>query len=301
MSQESFKKLLLRAANRTPDEDGGAGELVEVEACMRRVHSTIVDAFDTYGAAGSGNPFAIQLNSYSDFLDDCAIEDQDSASCKGRDLDTIFILSNVEADKKSEESKVNEDRALMRWEFVEAVVRIALAKYGYCGDHDRDDPAKTADPSEAIQRLIDINIIPHLGPEAAVDSNEFRKNRLYNEEVDTVLKDHLKMLRSLFKGACGLKRGSKETRMSVSEPVKSTPRHLPRSRANLSLFVGLLSSGGAHCWRSLDSSTKTLRSARAHFVSDGPRCLWLMKSRTCSRTARCCSPTSSRRWAVLPT
>lgn len=106
-------------------------------------------------------------------------------------------------------------------------MRIALAKYGYCGDHDRDDPAKTADPSEAIQRLIDINIIPHLGPEAAVDSNEFRKNRLYNEKVDTVLKDHLKMLRSLFKGACGLKRGSKETRMSVSEPVKSAPRASP--------------------------------------------------------------------------
>ena len=35
--------------------------------------------------------------------------------------------------------------------------------------------------------------------------------------IATSVKKNLKMLKTIYKGACGLKRGSKETRMSVSE------------------------------------------------------------------------------------
>ena len=77
----------------------------------------------------------------------------------------------------------------------------------------------TCDPSEAIQRLIDKNIMPNLesSPEASIDSNDFRRTRLYTENVDQVLKANLKMLKTLFKGACKQKRGSREKRMSVEE------------------------------------------------------------------------------------
>ena len=52
----------------------------------------------------------MQLNAYSDFIADCDIEDKDSVSCKGSDLDSIFIVTNYEFDKKSEASKVNDAR-----------------------------------------------------------------------------------------------------------------------------------------------------------------------------------------------
>ncbi len=58
------------------------------------------------------------------------IVDQDSQYMRRSDADTIFIVSNFQPDKSSQAAAVNDEHALMRFEFLEAVVRIAVAKYG---------------------------------------------------------------------------------------------------------------------------------------------------------------------------
>lgn len=55
--------------------------------------------------------------------------DENHPTCKLADCDRIFISCNFEEEKQSDESKANLDNALMRFEFVEALVRAAVAKY----------------------------------------------------------------------------------------------------------------------------------------------------------------------------
>jgi hypothetical protein len=80
--------------------------------------------FVYYASMGSGDPYHLSLNSYTTFLDDCGIPDNDSASIKRSDCDTIFIVCNFQPDKKSAEALVNDEHAMMRYEFLECIVRL---------------------------------------------------------------------------------------------------------------------------------------------------------------------------------
>lgn len=73
--------------------------------------------------------YITQFNAWSSFLAQCNIPDDTSAGCKNAHLDTIFISTNFEEDKGTEENVVNLDDALMRFEFMEAVLRVARAKF----------------------------------------------------------------------------------------------------------------------------------------------------------------------------
>ena len=91
----------------------------------------LVDVFRYYSAtnAGSGNEaaFSMSLNAFTDFCQRCDITDRNF--CKLSDVDTIFIAANV---TKSGEKPLpnNPERSLTRFEFMEAVVRLAVAKFG---------------------------------------------------------------------------------------------------------------------------------------------------------------------------
>lgn len=58
------------------------------------------------------------------------ISDADSQYVRRSDCDTLFIVANYQPDKKDPSVAVNDEHALMRFEFLEAVVRLAVAKYG---------------------------------------------------------------------------------------------------------------------------------------------------------------------------
>ena len=58
------------------------------------------------------------------------IPDADSPNIKRSDCDTIFIVANFQPDKRAPAALVNDEHALMRFEFLETVVRLAVAKYG---------------------------------------------------------------------------------------------------------------------------------------------------------------------------
>ena len=58
------------------------------------------------------------------------ISDAESQYVRRSDCDTLFIVANYQPDKKDPSVAVNDEHALMRFEFLEAVVRLAVAKYG---------------------------------------------------------------------------------------------------------------------------------------------------------------------------
>ena len=49
------------------------------------------------------------------------------------DCDTIFIVANFQPNKNDPVNAINDEHALMRFEFIEAVSRLAIAKYGKVG------------------------------------------------------------------------------------------------------------------------------------------------------------------------
>ena len=55
--------------------------------------------------------------------------DNASKYCRAKDIDIIFVEVNVEENAKSDVGLFNPDRALMRFEFMDAILRIANRKY----------------------------------------------------------------------------------------------------------------------------------------------------------------------------
>ena len=49
------------------------------------------------------------------------------------DCDTVFIVANFQPNKNDPMNAINDEHALMRFEFIEAVSRLAIAKYGKVG------------------------------------------------------------------------------------------------------------------------------------------------------------------------
>lgn len=106
-------------------------------------------------------------SSYTDFCVQCSIPDNDN--CQLKTIDTTFIASNVVQGKKN---PLVPDRAFVRYQFLEAVVRLALAKFERAGMR----------PAQCIDRLMDV----HVGPACATYFKafaQFREDILWTEEV----------------------------------------------------------------------------------------------------------------------
>ena len=149
---------------------------------------------------GNGGDFSLQFNEYSHLLEECGIPLPESDFCKRSDLDTIFIAANYEEDRNSEDAKLNDDNSLMRFEYIETLVRIAVARFI------RTVPDFPKDICLATQKLIAEVIQPNMPPEACVDSNDFRRNRLYFEEMDLLYDKHLRTLKVGWDSLKGVRR-----------------------------------------------------------------------------------------------
>ncbi len=106
-------------------------------------------------------------------------------------------------------NEINDDRALMRFEFLGCIVRLSVAKYVKSG--------ATDDVSDAVCLLCDRNIDAHLGPAAIHDSNEFRKDRLYLREVDKILTAAAPRLRRVYSAFGKHDELGEGTRMTMNE------------------------------------------------------------------------------------
>ena len=81
--------------------------------------------------------FSLNLNSYTDYLRQARVYDRKTVSIT--DTDTLFFTTN----KRDKPTQLNPANALVRFQFLEIILRIAL-KYG-----------KHSDPAEKVKHFID--------------------------------------------------------------------------------------------------------------------------------------------------
>lgn len=80
-------------ANKDCNKDEGNAA---VRAVFAKYYSIFVPAYVFYACSVSGSSFHMALNSFTQFLDDCQIPDNDSVGVKRSDLDTVFIVANFQ-------------------------------------------------------------------------------------------------------------------------------------------------------------------------------------------------------------
>ena len=209
LSKERFTNMI-----NLYDDEGGTEEIDEVREALFNCYGTLTDAFEFYSVMGKGfvQSHVIDIVAFSQFVKDCDIADTNT--CKEQDTVNAFEFENAEevsSDGSNGMNDMNDDSALMRFEFLGCVVRLAIIKYVKSG--------MVFDVSEAVQLLCEKNIQKHLGPQAICDSNDFRRYRLYNPKVDHILCEHLHMLRGIFDAFASPiehKGGSTRMRMGIS-------------------------------------------------------------------------------------
>ena len=117
----------------------------------------------------------------------------------------IFVTVNVEvgiADKAVRAA--NDDNELMRHELLEALIRIACCKFNV-EKHAAAQPEHASDIlADALHDLLREHLL-HLPHDVLVDDDEFRRRKLYTEDVDRALLKHEKHLKGLFELYAGRK------------------------------------------------------------------------------------------------
>lgn len=88
------------------------------------------------------------------------------------------------------EDAANDDNALVQFELYEVLVRLAFAKY--------INSKEMNDASDALDRLMEENVLANVPEEVLVDPNEFRFNRMYTEEVEEVLVKYDEFIYAIF-------------------------------------------------------------------------------------------------------
>ena len=198
LRKEKFKSMLIRENKHADQSDDFMLNK------MKRIHSsswyTLGSTYTYYCCQGNTSPYGMSLNAYTSFLDECGIPDPNSQSVRRPDLDTIFSVANLGGDMPKEHPDavkgvvVANKLTLTRAEFIEAIIRIGIAKYGR--------GVKTQDVSEAVKMLFDENITKNLPKECLWVHNDFLTNRLYFQEVDEALKKHKALLEAIYKRYC---------------------------------------------------------------------------------------------------
>jgi hypothetical protein len=223
------------------DDEGGEDEINEVKAALWNCYGTAIDAFEYYSMV-SDDPHVshvLDAGAFRKFIQDCKIVD--SNTCTMTVIDKIFELENAEEtssaelfgapaaddiaevdeekgggggggggkDEQAAMNDANDDSALMRFEFIGCLARIAVEKYIKSGRMD--------DVSDAITALCEQNIDANLGPEAIHDSNDFRRDRLYMHAVDKVFVVHIEKLHHLFDRFGRADHGGEGNRMHMEE------------------------------------------------------------------------------------
>ncbi|GMH33362.1 hypothetical protein BSKO_01196 [Bryopsis sp. KO-2023] len=146
MQKEKFKRFI---GGKSRDNESGV--LKDVKLAMGEFYPTLIRMFDYQSCLSSGSDiFSMHLNEWGQLMVDCGIPDELSTTCKLSHLDTIFISTNFEEDKTSDLSGANVDDALMRFEFVEAIVRVARLKFI---DSQTNPEMRAVSDADAIRKL----------------------------------------------------------------------------------------------------------------------------------------------------
>ena len=191
----------------------------DLYTALRSRYPEICDSFDFYSVAtSSSDSFSVHKNQFADWAKSCNIPDGESLHCRLGNLNALFDASNVENKKKEFSSfdtrterkskiaantvlEVNDDHALMRFEFLSIIVRVAIAKFVQEGT--------ISNVAMAVQRLVDEHVCHYLkmtpaatlkrfGHHGIHSADTWRRSELYTTEMDDLFRPHRRVLRLIF-------------------------------------------------------------------------------------------------------
>ena len=193
--------------------------MVEVETVLWQSYEVNCVIFDYYASLG-GNMHALGLNVWTQFLTDFNIVQKRSKFCKQSDMDRLFLAVDTASTRLEKKQAAlgglaqmaafdDAQKALNRTEFLFALILVSINRYVLSG--------KIADVSEALQRLLDVDIQSRVGPSLLAPSNHFRRSHCYTEAVSSELLNSERELRLLFAIVSGGGRGKEAELLSLKE------------------------------------------------------------------------------------
>ena len=204
-------------------------ELALVRKSIKHNYKVALATFNLFRSSGTGDQFKLTANDYDMFLDQCGIVESQSSTCGRYHLDNLFQMANIRGAIMDDEDKAmhrtNSDSAIVRYEWLELLVRVAHAKYG----------REASGLDECVEMLFHRNIEPFLGTLGEMDNNIFRDASLYQQNIDGCFKKHLSFLIGIFTGYAG--GGFRRNVSKKREVLMSSPEWLTFLRE-----LGLLTS-----------------------------------------------------------
>ena len=197
----------------------GRDEVVEVETVLWQSYEVYCVVFDYYASLG-GNMHALGLNVWTQFLTDFNLVQKRSKFCKQSDMDRLFLAVDTASTRLEKKQAAlgglaqmaafdDAQKALNRTEFLFALILLSINRYVL--------PGKIVDVSEALQRLLDVDIQSRVGPSLLAPSNHFRRSHCYTEGVSEELLEKERELRLLFTVVSGGGRGREAELLSLKE------------------------------------------------------------------------------------
>lgn len=178
----------------------------ELKLVAKKFYPLMREIYNYHAGIGTiGNLFAIPLNQYSNFVNEVELIDSDF---KVSDADRMFIAVNAPKETRKASAN-NPQHALVRCEFLEIVIRIAIVKYF--------ESKLCKSEAEALDRIITDHISKKYNYQKVCQSI-YRRNVFWNEPLDNVLKAFKPVFLHLFKNFGGTtKKPGEPTFMVASE------------------------------------------------------------------------------------
>lgn len=243
-----YPKFLARLAGSQTQGAGAAPLEAAIKRSLFPMFRILCQCMDYYGYKSTNDdPFDLAANSFNLFLKDANILDKKLTSEVAQ---RIFVQVNVEIGGDKTHNAKNDDNALMRHEFVEAVLRLTAAKY----DLEKRAAESPSSACEIIEDALHSTLrdhLLHLPHESLHDNDDFRRRRLYDERVDLALCAHKKILRDLYDAYATMK------------PIAGRPTLRPAEWFLFLETAGLISS----C-TSRDDALKAYIFSRMRFVDE---------------------------------
>ncbi|GMI30831.1 hypothetical protein TeGR_g3632 [Tetraparma gracilis] len=191
-SDYAMTKIEKTIAKKGKNEDEVIDEQ-ETKMVLRKHYADIKCIFKNFAAGiGSGNEiFAMGKNAYYNFLETCNVLDDDTKK-GGLGRAEVAILFTV-CQSVGPKSSFNKKNNLCRFQFMQAVVDMAIGKY-------RKPHGDCATTCEAVTKFIEEHCLRQSDLKAL---DEYRKDDVYTEEVDGVIRKNLAHLELVFKAYSG--------------------------------------------------------------------------------------------------
>ena len=182
-------------------------DVAETRAFLEEKYEAIVRVYRFYALLGTRDVFSIQDNAFQDFGRDCQLFELEGGQAKVKasdpdeqrlmlqsELNMVFVATTFQGsgEVRRRQSRLNNAKSLVRFEFVEALLRIGIGLYhrtGSCG-------GKCEFVHEAMKKLWTNHIV---GRARLVEGQSFRDRGLYQPDIAEFLRFHYGVIETVFR------------------------------------------------------------------------------------------------------